>query len=257
MNLNMEETIGYRVNERAINWTIGIIGILVTAVGVLGGDNLGEDFKTIVISIGVSLLASAIVTYLSSIYFFKRKQGKELTDIWGMVSIHETRAAMNTLCNEHLQKSRHYLDIIAFGLRSLRDSNGRVVENKVREGLKIRILTLDPNSEFVKQREKDEQKIEGSIAQSIRQLTEWVNLLKKISPHPDNVQIKYYDSLPLDLYYRIDNYLYVGPYLYGKDSQQTITMELRGPSKGFRYFSDYFKDLWDNEKFCYFPNKEA
>lgn len=253
----IEESIGFKVNERAINFTIGFIGLLLIIIGVLGGTWFGEDTKTIIVSVGASLVASSVVTYLSSIYVFKRKQGKELTDVWGLVSIHETRSDMNVSCEKHLETTRKHLDIIAFGLRSLRDARGRLIETKVKEGLQIKILTIDPNSMFLEQREIDEKQVKGSIANSIIQLTNWVNKLKELSPHPDNVQIKYYDALPLDLYYREDNYLYVGPYLYGKDSQQTITMEYRGRSKGFEYYTQYFEDLWDNDEFSYFPINES
>lgn len=249
----LEEKIGYKVNERAINFSIGLLGILLIIIGIFGQEELGEDIKTIIVSVGASLIASAVVTYLSSIYVFKRKQGKVLTDVWGLVSIHATRAEMNISCDTNLKEITKKLDIIAFGLRSLRDANGKTVEQKVREGLSVRILTIDPHSQFLEQREKDEKKLKGSMALSIEQLTEWVYHLKEIAPNSDNIQIKYYNALPLDLYYREDGHLYIGPYLYGKDSQQTITMEYRENTKGFCYYTEYFEELWSDSTFSYFP----
>jgi hypothetical protein len=56
-------------------------------------------------------------------------------------------------------------------------------------------------------------------------LGKWVESLQKIAPDKDNIQIKYYSTLPQDFYFREDDYLYTGPYLYGISSQQTISFE--------------------------------
>ena len=52
--------------------------------------------------------------------------------------------------------------------------------------------------------------------------------------------------MPLDFYCKIDDNLYVGPYLYGKESQQTISYRFSPNGKGFKYYSNYFETLWNS-----------
>jgi hypothetical protein len=173
-------------------------------------------------------MASAIVSWITSTYTIKRAKIKAIIDRWGLVGIYETRGEMNIYSDRKLETLSSTLDIIAFGLKSFRDSKSRFVEDKVRSGVKIRILTMNPHGEFVSQREKEENESPGSIKQSIENLAEWVEHLKKIAPDKNDVQLKYYNSMTEDFYFCIDNkYLYTGPYLNGKGSQQTISYEYK------------------------------
>lgn len=169
---------------------------------------------------------------------------------WGLEGIYETRQIMNKKADEIFDQSENELDIIAFGLRSFRDAKTNIVKEKIKRGLKIRIITLDPSSEFVTQREKDEKEVPGQIRKTIQDLIKWIDDLKKESPDPENVSIKFYNSLPQDFYFRIDNHIFLGPYLYGKTSQQTISYEFKGDSAGYKYYKEYFDNLWDDPEFC-------
>ena len=46
-----------------------------------------------------------------------------------------------------------------------------------------------------------------------------------------------------------DDYCFVGPYQYGIDSQQTISMEY-GEGKAYDFYTAYFKERWDDSSFC-------
>ena len=249
-----ERQVENKVNERLINLVVCLLGLIAVVIGAAlsfsDSDNSDNNlFVTILISVGASLIASAVVTYLSSIYIYKRKKEKEITDYWGLTAIFETRQRMNDSADEYLLELEDSLDIIAFGLRSFRDSKTSEIQKKVQRGLKIRMLAIHPESSFLKQREKDEKQVEGSIKNSIIQLSDWIMELKSIAPDPSNIVLKHYDALPLDFFFRMDNVLFIGPYLYGKDSQQTISMEFRGSANGFNYYMRYFEDLWDDKKF--------
>jgi len=147
------------------------------------------------------------------------------------------------------------MDICAFGLRSLRHDKGRLIESRVKNGLKIRILAPHPESIFLKQREKDELVSEGSMRDSITQLIKWLEHLKSIAPNDEDVSIKLYDTLPLDFYFRQDDFLYIGPYLFGKDSLQTPSWEYRANTKIFDIYTTYFEELWCNSDFSKVPSE--
>ena len=54
--------------------------------------------------------------------------------------------------------------------------------------------------------------------------------------------------MTLDFYWRIDNELYIGPYWYGISSQQTITYKFCEGGIGFKQYSNYFEELWNNNE---------
>ena len=167
-----------------------------------------------------------------------------------MKEIFETRQKMNVRINEIWDDLTNELDIIGFGFKSFRDAQTNSMIEKVKKGLKLRVLTINPFSPFVKQREKDELQIIGSIKKTIIDLEKWITKLKENSNNQDNVQLKFYNSLPIDFYWRQEDKLYVGPYLYGIGSQQTITFEYQKGTKGYRFYRNYFENLWENEDFC-------
>jgi len=185
---------------------------------------------------------------MSSVYIQKYKREKELSEIWGVNSISDKRGVMNELIDAQLDKTRNKYDIIAFGLKSLREGYNKGVENCLKRGTHMRIITVNPNSPRLNIRDKEEKKAPGSTKLSIIQLSHWVDELNK--KYPGQVQIRYSDTIPTEYYCREDNYIYVGPYQYGKESQQMITMEYRNPGKAFDYYDAYFQSLWEDTEYC-------
>lgn len=237
------------LNTNLVNIVILLIGIVITIIGV-GFGFKNTSISTILISIGCSLIASSIVSFLSSKYIIKQNKIKELISIWGIEGIYKTRQEMNRSCDDHMKNLDNELDIIAFGLRSFRDSKGKEIEEKVKKGLKIKILTLNPNGEFAEKQDAFENETKGHTKKTIEDLAKWVDSIKQFAQNSENIQIKFYNNLPLDFYFREDDYIYVGPYLYGMTSQQTISYEYKKNGAGYSYYKDYFDKLWNDEKFC-------
>lgn len=233
-------------NKFLVNLLVFCLGIIFVILGVYG-TSFPDSMKNIFLNVGCSIIASSGVVLITLIMIEDNDEIIDLYDRWGIENVFETRSEQNVATAEGFPNLKNRYDQIAFGLKSLRDAKGKKFEEKVRNGLKIRILTMNPNSPFLVEREKAEGKQVGEIKLTILQLTDWVEKLKQLSPNPDNVQIKYYDSLPLNYYCRQENDLFIGPYLYGKESQQTITYQFNCIGEGFRYYTEYFEDLWNNE----------
>lgn len=230
-----------------INLIAFISGIFAVVIGIFCSNNI----QTIFISIGTSIVASSVVAFLSGRYLIRKSKVKDIMERWGLEGIYETRSEMNeSSSNTYLNIIEKEMNIIALGMRSFRDAKGSLIKEKVTKGVCIRILTLNPESPFVKQREKDENKVQDEIKKTILDLIDWVDELKAIAPNGDNIQIKFYDTYPLDSYLRIDNHVYIGPNMYKKISQQTISYEFKGNSLGYLYYSKYFDALWDDISFC-------
>lgn len=236
-----------QINASLVNAIIFCIGIIALLAAFFIAHT---DYKNILISVGCSLIASSVVSYLTSKYLIRMNRIKKVIEYWGLEAIFETRQEMNRSTDIAFDSLEKNLDIIAWGLKSFRDAKDKIVREKVKRGLKIRFVTLHPDSEYVKQREKDEKEISGQIKNTILNLQEWIDDLKTIATNPDNIQVKYYNSLPEDFYFRVDDYIFIGPYLYGISSQQTISYEFKSPAKGASYYKDYFERLWNDPGFC-------
>ena len=102
-------------------------------------------------------------------------------------------------------KKAKRIDVIAFGLRSWRDSQSRAIEKLLKSGCEIRILTMNPNCENLRQRERDELQEAGSISHTIKQLADWAKKLNARS-YPGKIEIRYYDAQPLNFMFLILKY---------------------------------------------------
>jgi len=70
--------------EKLVNALIIFIGIALVAVGVALIFSEHEIIATILISIGASLIASAVIMYLTSIYLSRHSKGVEISEYWGL-----------------------------------------------------------------------------------------------------------------------------------------------------------------------------
>ena len=89
---------------------------------------------------------------------------------------------------------------------------------------------------------------EGSIKQTIIQMVAWADRLNQ-QKRKGKIEIKGYNSMTLDFYWRVDNTICIGPYWYGTDSQQTITYKFRDDEKnglGYKQYEEYFEKLWND-----------
>lgn len=218
---------------------IGIISILLDIFGI-------KTIRSIWISIGCSLLASGIVVLLQSILLDRKEYN--CAEEWGLEKIYETRSEKSKDSDENLEKAIHHLDIIAFGLKSFRSMHTAKVDNVLRNGANVRILTMNPSKDnpFLKQREKEENEPEGQIRNSILDLVRWANELNK-KGYKGTIEVKGYKCMTLDFYWRVDNDLYIGPYWYNVGSQQTITYRFSRGKLAFDLYTDYFEKLWENK----------
>ena len=218
---------------------INIVGILM----ILGDIFLIKTTQNIWISIGCSLLASGIVI-LAQVFLIEGKKEYPL-EMWGMEKIYKTRAEKNIDSDPKLDKVKNQVDAVAFGLKSFRTTQYKKVEKALRRGVNFRILTMNPSEDnvFLTQREIEEKEPVGQIKKSIEDLVNWANILNSRG-YDGKIEIKGYKCMTLDFYWRMDDELYVGPYWYGRGSQQTITYKFGKNKMGFELYTEYFENLW-------------
>lgn len=181
-------------------------------------------------------------------FFIERKE-VSLLDEWKIERIYSTRAEKNADSDPELVKAKYCVDAVAFGLGSFRSKHTAKVEACLRNGVNFRIITMHPESQYVNVRDKEENIAEGTTKHSIQKLIEWADKLNNKNLK-GKIIIRGYSSMTLDFYWRVDNILYIGPYWYGVDSQQTITYKFSDGGKGFVQYSEYFETLWEDNKLC-------
>lgn len=161
---------------------------------------------------------------------------------WGITAAFKTRAEINDECDKKNESAREHIDIVAFGLTSLRESKANVIENALGRGAKIRILSMDPESNFLKERQEEEGGTQD-IGQQIRGLQQWVDDLAE--KYPGKIELRFYRCMTLDFYWRVDDTIYFGPYWNGIQSQRTVTYKIDKPGNGFDAYQEYFDQLWE------------
>ena len=199
------------------------------------------------INIGCSLLASGLVIFLQTVLV--NKETVDSMQDWKLSKIYTTRMEKNKDSDPKLESILYKLDGVAFGLKTFRAKQGKVIEDCLRRGVQIRILTMDPNSPFVKQREAEENESRGQIKKTIEDLIRWAKELNlRIANTGDEtcgrIKVRGYTCMTLDFYWRMDDEVYFGPYWKGKGSQQTVTYKFEKGGEGFSLYTDYFDELW-------------
>ena len=221
-----------------------IVIILLGVISLIISFNLDEasqrTFATLN-GVGVSLLLSGLLGIFMNVLFYRKNSQYEVFVDWKIKSIYSSRAIANLTIDTYQEHAKKRVDIIAFGLSSWRQANEQIIDAMLNRNVRIRIITMDPNCEILPIRDRMEGKPEGYTKESILQLQEFFGKTSKRK----NVKIKYHKELPLDFYFRVDDHIFVGPYIFGKDSQQMITYEFEKGGKGFEYYSDYFESLWN------------
>jgi len=222
-----------------------LVEIIISLFGI-GMIVLGRNCCVVIADIGISILASAIIVFLTDLLSGNNDQQDARK--WGLEGVYRTRGEMNASCDYYLKKTKS-IDIIAFGLRSWRDSQEKAVERILRKGGTIRIITMKPGCESLNQREVDENQTRGQMSKDINDLIEWAQRLNGKS-NKGKIEIRMHDHQPQNFLFLMNNRLFTGPYLFRKQSQQTVSFEYNNFGTAYEYYSDYFNELWNNKEFC-------
>lgn len=243
--------------KETYNWKSLFAGVVIILAGIIfciASAYTEAPWNNICLSVGCSLIASGLVILMHD-FFIERKTISELND-WKLTKIYNTRAEKNADSDPQLDKARYVVDVVAFGLKAFRAKQTKRVENCLRRGVNFRIITMNPESQFVRQRELEEKETDGQIKHTIEDLVAWANGLNA-KGLKGRILVKGYDTMTLDFYWRVDDTIYVGPYWYKISSQQTITYKFEREGKGFTTYSEYFDSLWEDESLCKFLTKET
>lgn len=196
-------------------------------------------------AVATSLMASALFAVIYDFFYIDKRHSD--ADEWKLTRIYDTRSDKNKDSDPKLPALKDRLDGVAFGLKTFRDRESKQLEDCLRRGVMIRLVTMDPESPNVAQREKEENEVKGQIRKTILDLVAWADELNR-HEYKGKIIVKGYSCMTLDFYWRMDDELYFGPYWLSESSKQTVTYKYERGGKGFERYSAYFDRVWSNPK---------
>ncbi|EWM55035.1 hypothetical protein [Ruminococcus flavefaciens] len=233
----------------SLNVITVLLGLIMTLICLKKG--LPAIIYNILLSVGCSLIATGIISFITSIFIFNSNEIKEIINEWRLKAIYRTKSEMNKESNKYLDEAKHSIDIIAIGMSNFLSAKGQILKTKSMEGIKIRIISCN-NIEMLSQREKDES-IDGNtppigaMKKEVQELNKWVKNANRSGCH---ISLKFQNSYPGFSYLKIDDHVFFGANLPLFKSQQNFAFEFQGNGNGGIYLNEYFNTLWNNENIC-------
>lgn len=134
------------------------------------------------------------------------------------------------------------IDLLGMSLKHFQEDVGGELVKWVqdRQTLQIRIILLNPTSQYCDIRDAEEGESVGEVAKWSLRLTETVLRAN----HP-RIKVRWHNTLPTVNMYRLDDVVFMGPYLIGRLSRLTTTLEVDVKGLFAEQYLQHFENLWD------------
>lgn len=231
-----------------INILTGLVGIIILLCAIILKNKLiiDDTIHTIMLSIGTSIIASSVVSWIGEKYLFESKRINDIIKIWKLYGFYETKAKMNIDSNECLENCSGAIDIIAEGMYNFLSAKSFLLEKLMENGVKIRIISCD-NAVMLKRKSEDESFGKGGADTEIWKILNLKHTVDSWKEKKYQVELKFHSSYPAFSYLRIDSFIFVSPNLWMHPSQQTFAISFIQEGKGANYFKREFENLWRSQ----------
>lgn len=232
-----------------------IIGILVNLIGyfLLKVDT---TIQTVLYCIGGSIIASTLVLFVVLKQLLDLSDIKTLIEKWGLNAIYRTKKEVVKIADKLKKNTEWELDCFIYTPDQVKWLNDKALSKKVSKELRIRILTINPESPVIARLEQDMHLMKGDIRTAILEIEKGLEKLKSQTEKPEFIQCKYYNHIPLDYYLKADTVILTAPYYPAIENDDVLTYEYQRNSLGYEYFKSYFEKLWNNETLCKYDFQE-
>lgn len=229
-----------------------LINILIVSSGIIFTLYGYFNNNQIIIDIGVGLVTSGIVAIFYLIYphldiekDYLRFRKMGLRDVY-------PRRDQSQEYAELLNGAEKNIDVLGLGINQFREDNGEIVKEKALEGVLVRFLVVDPKSPITAIRSYQENDLKGEtieiplekLKMYVKSVNKTIDELKK----GEKIRIKFYNAVPSTMIFRIDDVMFVGPYLHKISSRTTITFKIEGDTEIFKQYEKHFNDLWNDNQ---------
>lgn len=222
---------------------------------VLLSGNISDKDRSIIIYamiavIFLTVIVFAIITYKKPHSLVAPNAPSSEIECAGIVDIFSGRSVtIEDEYSKRLEKMKQNLDIIGFGLSHFRKDYGKHFLELAGKA-KVRILLLNPEFHNCKGlsisdiRDIEENQEIGTIRS---QVADFIKDYKKFKKElkSDNFEVRLYNSLPTINIFRIDNEMFIGPYLVNRDSRRTFTILAKSEGELFQQHLEHFNELWE------------
>ena len=234
----------FRRYKTAINVLILFVGVFaIIGATLIPHENAWYD---ILMGIGGAFVSTAMMTI-----FFIYSLPEESDDLaelveFGLKKIHKDGKVVR-FSDRNIPKRN--LDLIGINLQEGWNNNTfkRALKEKIKNGLKVRILTLHPESVFVvSQMRKDDA---DSISMQIQNLNRWVENIRKSldEQYKSAIEIRFYDNFPLLNYCRADHRICYGSCQFGNSCGDNLAYEYHISLDAGDVLTDFFQDCWEGK----------
>jgi hypothetical protein len=189
---------------------------------------------------GISLLAGALISiatlWIEYIRTGEQVRADELLRS-GLIGAYERRDLVEEY-NEHVKGCKK-ISVAGYTLTAFTESNEHYFRQRAEKNdpVNVRMLLVDPESEWAKVMEMTEEKSPGAYLQAYQAI---VSKMKGV----DGVELRLLKRhLPM-MIYTIDHVLYTGPYPHRGASRMATTLKLAGDGWLFQRQSTEFEELW-------------
>ncbi len=244
----MEKNNSKRNYGSVINTITTLVGIIILFIAIILKNKsiINDTIYTILLSIGTSIIASSLVSWIGEKYLFESKRINDIIKEWNLYNCYETKAKMNIDSNECLENCSGAIDIIAEGMYNFLNAKSPLLENLMEKGVKVRIISCD-NAEMIEQKSKDESFGKGGHDTETWKILSLKQTVDTWKEKKYRVELKFHSSYPAFSYLRIDSYIFVSPNLWMHPSQQTFAISFLQKGKGAKYFMNEFENLWGSQ----------
>lgn len=237
-----------------------MIYLLVHLVLVLVGTLVVNLGGALPISVGASLIATGVTGWVLFAHVRINENQRSLLSLFtsfGLVKAYDARGVrIKSEYDARLKKAHDRIDILGFGLRTLREDY-RDEFAQWKKNANVRVLLIDPDSpnskhSYAKQRDKEEKSSEGTIQADVAAFLEEKRRLNDI-PSDHDFAVRLYTCLPSFNIFRIDDDLFWGPYLIGESSRNAPTFLVRRGGILFERFVNHFECVWNSPDLSHEP----
>lgn len=231
---------------------IKYIGIFISSIALLallgvGLIHYGYDFKTetiqstIAISIGTSLLASLAVILMECFRnFIKDKYYTTINNVVfkaGVSNVYDRRDIDEY--HDLISKAKRRVLVTGYSLNAFYDSHAKKLADKKKEysNFDLRIILVDPESEFSKNRALNEDRPPNYFIDSTTRLKD-----KQSCPF----EVRTIKNPLTTMIFCIDDTLFVGPHLHKTPSKSTLTMKISKNGWLHNTYLNEFEALWQD-----------
>ena len=197
----------------------------------------------VALALGTSLISAGIVGLLF-VYHYRIElsfdEARRVYEEWGILDVRPDRSDEG-FYRALLSSCRERLDVQALSLSRFYSDFSQELAKLASDGIPIRLLVLDPHSQIMKIRIREEGTAEASnLASRTEETAHAIRDLRLPS-----LMIRYYTCMPHVNYVRIDSKAFLGPYLAGKPSRSTVTLFCDAEGKLASEFEKHFETVWD------------